>query len=365
MLQIRIQNRFQEIMSSKYPTTCLNYSMLLTFMLFFQAASGQYNFSEVDQIITSGKQSMGGKVVTLVAKDGKVVYKNEVGEDFKIETPQPIGTSSKWLTAALVMTFVEKGELSLDDPVSKYLPLYATYSKSYITVGHCMAEITGIESDPRKVTKILQKKKFETLEEEVNYYAAHKDIVAQPGKEFFYGDIGYNILGRVLEVIAKKKPFSKLMQERITKPAGMKKTSFMNDRGSEDPSSGGISTAGDYIRFMTMLLNYGEVNGKKILSKESIEEVEKGMFSSLPVKSAPKFAQGFNYGLGVWVQETDKSGKGSMISCPGLGGTWPYIDRCRKYACVVLTPQRDTEQLQQTFIQIKEAVEKQFKSDCN
>jgi len=352
-------------MSFKSNFTCLNCSLLLSFMLLLQTATGQYNFSEVDKIIAAGKQSLGGKLVTIVAKDGKVVYKNEVGEDFKMETPIPIGTSSKWLTAALVMTFVDKKELSLDDPVSKYLPMFGSYSKSYITIRHCLAEITGIEAEQKKVTRLLQKKKFSSLEEEVNYYASHKDIITQPGKEFFYGDVGYNTLGRVLEVVAKKKTFSKLMQERITKLAGMKKTSFLNDRGSEDPASGAVSTAGDYIRFMTMLLNDGMANGKQVLSKESIEEMEKVGFSGLPVKSAPKAAQGFKYALGVCVQEADKNGKSTVISCPGVEGAWPYLDRCRKYACIILTPQRDTEQNQNVFLQMKEEIEKQFKSDCN
>lgn len=364
-MQIRIQNKFQEIMSFQLSFTCLNCSLLLSFMLLLQTATGQYNFSEVDRIVTAGKQSLGGKLITLVAKDGKIVYKNEVGEDFKMETPMPIGTSSKWFTAALVMTFVDKKELSLDDPVGKFLPVYASYSKGYMTIRQCMAEVTGIEAEQKKVARLLQKKKFSSLEEEVNYYASHKDIVTQPGKEFFYGDVAYNTLGRVLEVVAKKKTFSKLMQERITKPAGMKKTSFLNDHGSEDPASGAISTAGDYIRFMTMVLNDGMVNGKQVLSKESIDEMEKVGFSGLPVKSTPKAAQGFKYGLGVWVQEADKNGKSTVISCPGADGAWPYLDRCRKYACIILTPQRDTEQNQNVFLEMKEEIEKQFKSDCN
>lgn len=321
MLQIRIQKKFQVIMSLKPGITCLNFSLIVSFLLFLQSAAAQYNFSEVDKILASKKQVLGAKVVTLVARDGKVVYKSEIGEDFKMETPEPIGSSSKWLTAALVMTFVDRKELSLDDPVSKYIPVFASYSKSYITIRHCLAEITGIEAEQKKVSRILQKKKFENLEEAVNYYAAHKDIITQPGKEFFYGDVAYNTLGRVLELVAKKKTFSKLMQERITKPVGMKKTSFLNDRGAEDPSEGAISTAGDYMRFMTMLLNNGEVNGKTILSKESVAEMEKAGFGSLPVKSAPRFAQGFTYGFGVWLQEADKNGKASVVSSPGVGGT--------------------------------------------
>src|SRR5438105_10492428 len=317
-MQIRIQIKIREIMSLKYKCICLNSSLIFIFLLFLQVALAQYNFAEVDELLTAKKQVLGGKLVALVFKDGKMIYKKEIGEEFKAETDQPIGASSKWLTAALIMTFVDKGELSLDDPVSKYIPVFSSYSKSYITIRHCLAEITGIESEQKKLAKVLQKKKFASLEEEVNYYAAHKDIVANPGKEFFFGDVGYNIAGRILEVISKRKTFSKLMQERITKPLGMKKTSFAIEKGSENPSGGAISTAADYIKFLAMLLNNGEYNGKKILSKEAIQEMEKVQFSSLPVKSSPRVTQGFNYGYGSWIQETDKNGKSTVISCPGI-----------------------------------------------
>lgn len=352
-------------MSLKLNAICLNCSLVLTFMLMLQVSFAQYNFTQVDALLEAKKKLLGGKLIALVSKDGKIIYQKEIGEDFKVESPEPIGAGSKWLTAALIMTFVDKGELSLDDPVSNYLPIYASYSKSYITLRHCLAEITGIESEQKKITRVLQKKKFASLEEEVNHFASRKDIVTNPGKEFFYGEVGYNIAGRVLEVIAKRKTFSKLMQERITRPLGMKKTSFVTKRGAEDPSAGAISTAGDYTRFMTMILNNGEYNGKRILSKEAVAEMEKIPANALPVKSSPKTTQDFSYGFGAWIQETDKNGKAIVISAPGINGTWPYIDRCGNYTCIIFTRQLDTEQNQQLFLEIKNEVEKLIKPQCN
>lgn len=343
----------------------MNYSILLVFMLMLQVTYAQYNFNQVDELLAARTKALGGKVVTLVSKDGALIYKKEIGDDFKSETPEPIGASSKWLTAALVMTFVDKGELRLDDPVSKYLASFTAYSKSFITIRHCLKEITGIESEPKKISKMLQRKKFESLAEEVDYYASHKDIVNSPGKEFYYGEIGYNTVGRVLEVIAKRKTFSKLMQERITRPLAMKKTSFSREAGAENPANGAVSTAGDLIKFMTMLLNNGEFNGKRILSKEAILEMEKSQVSSIPVKYSPKITQGFKYGYGVWIQETDKNGNASVISCPGINGTWPYIDRCRNYAAVVFTRQQDSEQNATVFMELKSKIESQLKGVCN
>ena len=365
-MQKQIQEKKPVIMSLNTRLNCLNCSLALVFLLLFQTGFSQLTFPGIDNLLTQKKQALGGNAVVMVYKDGKVVYQKEVGEGFKSETAAPIGTSSKWLTAALVMTFVDKGELRLDDPISKYLPVFTSYSKGYITIRQCMSETTGIESEQKKISKMMQKNKFENLEEEVNYFAAHKDIVANAGKEFFYGETGYDIVGRVLEVVAKKKTFSKLMQERITRPLGMRRTNFANEsgEGAESPASGAVSTAGDYIKFMTMLLNNGQFNGKQILSKESIAEMEKPSAISVPVKSTPAVTKGFTYALGQWIQESDKSGKSSVISSPGLNGTWPFIDRCRNYAAVVFINQQPVEQKQDVAMAIKEEIDQQMKSTC-
>src|SRR3954470_5021529 len=121
-------------MSFKSKLSCL-YSILLgIIMLLFQQVHAQYDFAHLDLVISSRQKQFGNNVVAVIYKDGKTIYKKEIGEEFKADVQEPIGASSKWLTAALVMTFVDEGKLSLDDPVSKFLPIFASYSKSYITI---------------------------------------------------------------------------------------------------------------------------------------------------------------------------------------------------------------------------------------
>jgi len=332
-------------------------------MLLFQLVSAQYSFASVDQVITSREKELGKNVAVVIFKDGKTVYKKETGEDFKAETPEPIGASSKWLTAALVLSFVDEGKLSLDDPVSQYIPVFSTYSKSYITIRHCLSELTGIEPTQKKLDK-LTTGKSESLEEEVNKYASKKEIINNPGKDFSYGSIGYNIAGRVLEVISKKKTFSRLMLERICKPLGMKKTSFMRESGAESPASGAVSTANDYLKFLGMLLNGGEVNGKKILSKQSVDFLLNPQTEGASVKFVPEPVRGYAYTFGGWVEETDRNGKPMVISSPGLFGTWPYIDKCRNYAAVIFTKQQG-EQKKEPYMAIIDEINEQIKGDCN
>jgi CubicO group peptidase (beta-lactamase class C family) len=154
-----------ENMSVKSYLTCLKVSLVLIFLQFFQFGQRQYNFSSLDQKLEAAKKELGGSAVAVIYKDGKVIYQGEqktIGE-FNAKTQAPIGGASQWLTAALVMSFVDEGKLSLDDKVSKFLPVFTKYSKGYITIRHCISHLTGIESDTRR-------KKFSSLEEEVDDY---------------------------------------------------------------------------------------------------------------------------------------------------------------------------------------------------
>jgi CubicO group peptidase (beta-lactamase class C family) len=254
------------------------------------------------------------------------------------------------------MQFVDEGKISLDDPVSKYLPVFEKYMKNYVTIRQCLAHTTGIENDKGNLLKMVQRSKYMTLEEEVNAFAA-KEISNNAGTEFHYGGIGLNVAGRVLEVITKK-PFDRLIQEKLLRPLKMKQTSFMNENGyAPNPSGGARSTANDYINFLSMVLNKGMFEGKRILSEKAIEEMEKPQFPTLPVKFTPKVAEGFHYGLGEWIQEEDASGNSTVVSSPGLFGTWPYIDKCRNYAAIIFVKSLLNEQKKDIAMQFKSTVD--------
>ncbi|OQP54659.1 hypothetical protein A4H97_22100 [Niastella yeongjuensis] len=342
-------------MSLKTRSICLICSILFVFLLFFQSSFSQSDFSQVDALLQKNQKSLGNDVVAIIFKDGQVVHTKELGE-FNAKTPAPIASCSKWLTAALVMQFVDEGKLNLDDPVSKYLPVFEKYMKSYVTIRQCLTHTTGIENDKGSLLKMVQRSKYASLEEEVNTFAA-KEISNNAGTEFHYGGIGLNVAGRVLEVISKK-PFDRLIQEKLLRPLKMKQTSFMNENGyAPNPSGGARSTANDYINFLSMILNKGMFEGKRILSEKAIEEMEKPQFPNLPVKFTPKVAEGFHYGLGEWIQEEDASGNSTVVSSPGLFGTWPFIDKCRNYAAILFVKSLINEQKKDIAMQFKGAVD--------
>jgi len=295
-------------------------------LLFFQCAKSQPGFESLTQVIEQ-RGVKWGDVAIMIWKDTTVFQK--VTGEMQFTTQEAIDYSSAWFTAALVMNFVDQGKLNLDDPVAKYLPIFAKFSKGYLTLRNCLANTTGIQGDKGGVQKFFQKNKFESLEEEVNAYAA-REIVNNPGDAFSYNQIGSSIAGRVLEVVGKKS-FDRLVMEKLFRPLGMKRTSFASDRAI-NPASGAMSTATDYLKFLAMILNKGTLAGKNILTEASVAEMQKIQNANAKLVSVPGATTGMGYGLGNWI-----STNGTMLTSPALSGSWPYIDLQKRYACVIFT----------------------------
>ncbi len=348
-------------MSHKSDSICLKVTLVAGFLLLFHSIFAQYNWNELENELKDKQKLLGTDAVAMVWKGDSLVYKKEMGK-FDSKTQAPIASCSKWLTAALVMMFVDEGKISLDDPVVKYIPIFGNYFKNYVTIRQCLSHMTGIADDKNILKKILERRKIASLEEEVNGFAA-RDIRANAGTDFWYGNIGLNIAGRVLEVISKKK-FDLLIKTKLFNPLGMRKTTFSTlDASAVNPSGGAISTADDYMKFLVMLLNKGKYNGQQILSESTVKQMMQVQTRPEQIKYAPVAAEGFNYALGSWVIE-QRNGTATSLASPGLFGTWPMIDFCRGYAYIVLVKNLLGEERADAHREIKKIIDKQISSVC-
>lgn len=336
-------------------------------LLFLQPARAQFNWTELDGELASKLQLLGNNIVVMLSRGDSMIYKKEMGE-FNSKTQAPIASCSKWLTAALVMKFVEEGKLSLDDKVVKYIPEFEKYFKGHITIRQCMSHMTGISDDGKLSKRILQRKKFASLEEEVNDMAA-RDIRSKPGTDFWYGNVGLNIAGRVVEVISKKK-FDAVIKSKLLSPLGMTKTTFTDASGTPvNPSDGARSTADDYMKFLVMLLNKGKHNGVQFLSAQSVNTLMQVQNTKEQIAYAPKSAAGYTYALGSWVAASTfgpgkTKGEGIVVTSPGLFGTWPMIDYCRGYAYIVFVKNFLGEERANAHEEIKQVVDRQITKNC-
>jgi CubicO group peptidase (beta-lactamase class C family) len=315
----------------------------------------------LDDLVQRNQKLLGDNIVAMVWTD-TLVYKRELG-DFDSKTVAPIASCSKWLTAALVMRFVDKGKISLDDKVSKYIPDFELYAKNYVTIRHCLSHFTGVKVETG-LKGILARKKFSSLEDEVESFAK-SEIQSNAGEEFRYSNVGLNIAGRILEIVGKKK-FDMLIKQELFNPLGMRKTSFSTLDGSAvNPSGGAESTAEDYMHFLQMLLNNGKYHGNQILSEASVKELRKLQTTPEQIKYAPKAGEGFGYALGSWVIDEGKDGEANSLSSPGLFGTWPMVDWCHGYACIFFVKTLFAgEQKKDAYMQMKDAIDEKLSKKC-
>ncbi len=321
-------------MSYSFKKTCLKFSTGLIFMLLFQFSCAQTDSTMIMSTISRYEKSLGNNYVVALNKEGKNIFLKE-SVDFKLKSPAPIGDCSKWFTTAIALIFVDEGKINLDDPVSKYIPLFEKYMKGYITIRNCLSHTSGIESETQGVVKLVQKSKFETLEEEVNYYASKKSIIDNPGTHFTYGGIGPNIVARVIEIVSKK-TFDKVALEKLFRPLAMKNASFYSEKGAINASNGATASAFDMNNFLQMILNKGIFNGKKILSEKAIDEMKRNHFPKAILRYSPDDMNGLNFAFGTWKKTSVTSGNNTILAYPSLTGSWIWIDIEKKYSGVIL-----------------------------
>ncbi len=309
-------------------------------------------------------------VVTLVMQDGKVIHHAATGlADREQKLPMKtdslfwIASMTKSLAVTTIMTLVDEGKLSLDEPAAKWLPELGKMKLASgqpparpITLRDLMSHTSGLAFPPRKATDGAHSLKGYVAE------LVRAPLAFEPGSAYQYG-FGITVAGRIAEIVSGK-PFDMLLHERVLTPLGMKETSFHPDarqrpriartyktaeagglelannifvtsdpavRRMPEPSGGLFSTATDLAKFYQMILNGGVHEGKRIVSAKAIAEMTR------PHKAGGKT---LNYGLGWQTGNGEKPAiAGFSKSAFGHGGafaTHGFIDPERKLVTVFL-----------------------------
>ena len=353
-----------ESLSFFYTRICTNVIHGLIFLLLLQHAlvlRAQQDWSAVRAKMTANTKELEEDFVFVLATADTTQLLME-SKTFTAKSQAPVFLSSQWLTAALLVKLAEEGKLSIDDPVQKYLPEFGKYFKGYITIRHCLSQMTGIEPKEKSLS-LAQRKKFTSLEEEVNELVK-LTIRAKPGTECWYStSVGITIAGRVAEVVTKKK-FDILIKSKLLTPLGMRRTSFTDlSGGALDPSAGAQSTAEDYMKFLRMLLNKGKVNQIPFLTDASVEALLQLQAPASKVAYNPMKGQAFGYAHGAWVLE-DNNGPAAALCAPGMYGGWSMIDRCRGYAYLVITKNKLKEDKAGLHLEMKDLIDRQWSDRC-
>lgn len=359
---------------------CLKCSLTLIYMLFLQLAFSQTNFPETTSWLKNNVRSMGGRAVLVIVKDGKIIVSDsesnlsmiqkggikylakregknpaEALKDFSLSTQQPIASCSKWLSAALVMTFVDDGKLNLNDTVGKFLPVLSKHQKGNITIKDCLAHLTGINGGNLKDSRELISKST-SMDEVINKISV-LPMEGKPGTVFHYSSIGLQIAAAVIEKISGKN-FNTLFHERIAGPCNMKNTDFGL---SQVPlaAGGARSTPEDYIHFLQMILQNGFYNGCQVLSKESIFKMEQDYTKDARIAYTPDQSGTFDYGLGEWILQNGAQ-RADVVSSPGLFGSFPWVNNEKQYAGFLFVFNINQKGREQKYDELQKLVNKEI-----
>lgn len=317
--------------------------------LSFAFANAQVDTAAISDKLNRSSKQLGKDFAVLIQKDGKTIYKKE-NTEFNLKTQADVGAISQLLTAALVLTYVQEGKISLDDKVSDYIPYFTKYSKGYITIRHCLTHQSGVQTD-----KLFGKSKYKTLEDEAMGIASRREIETNPGTEFKYSNIGYALVGRVLEVITKKS-FDRIAQDRVLRPLGMRGTTFANENFNAAPSpfSGARSTANDLTNFLNMLLNKGKFNNKQVLTEESVNTLLSLQIPAGQLKNAPKGFENYPYTMGAWSLDELPKEAAVVVAAPGFNGPWAMTDLSRGYTLVIITKDLASPPAKEFYLDLKQ-----------
>lgn len=291
----------------------------------------------------------------LLAKDGKILYSAAFGQanrDFgalnRLDTKFNLGSMNKMFTSVAIAQLVEQGKLSLDDPLSKFLPDFPSpAAAAKIRIKHLLSHTSGLGSYFNDEFDRSSRARFRTVDDMMQLAKGDSNAF-EPGSRWSYSNTGMLVLGKVIEVVTKQDYFQ-YIRDHIYGPAGMTNSDayeldrvnpnlavgYETDFGADGtkrlrnnifmhvirggPAGGGYSTAEDLLRFAEAL------KSGKLVAKQFVEVLT----STKPELNSPQY--GFGFGV-----DTASGIVGHSGGFPGISSNLDIFIRSG-YVAVVLS----------------------------
>jgi CubicO group peptidase (beta-lactamase class C family) len=339
-------------------------------------------------------------IMTLIARQGKVAHfdcaglmDKEAGKPMQADTLFRIYSMTKPITSLALMMLYEEGLVRLSDPVSRFIPAFKdlkVYSRPLpagmelvnlqreIIVHDLFTHTSGLSygfSEDTPVDGLYRK--IELLRPDRTSLKAFIDdlvtlpLVHQPGTVWRYS-VATDVIGYLVEVISGI-PLGQFFEERIFRPLGMvdtgfavppekikrlstvytphpagglmpidtpANTPFTNAERAQSGGGGLVSTISDYLRFAQMMLNGGELDGARLVSRKTVELMT---LNHLPAHMLPFGAgnNGYGFGLGVSVVmdlgQYGNIGSVGSFEWGGAANTLFWVDPKEKLIGILMT----------------------------
>ena len=256
-------------------------------------------------------------MIRIVAANGEVIHEYSTG-GVTGGTLLQIASSTKWLTAATFMTFVDGGVIGLDDDISRWLPEFAG-SVPPITARQLLDHTSGVHDNPCQDDGTSLDQCVRTLASSPREFPA--------GTRFSYGNAPFLVVGRLIEVLGGA-DFASVVRERVAAPLGMAGPTWPGAPSAPNPAFGAQVTVDDYGRLLDMFLHDGMASGTRVLSSDAVHEIVTNQVGDYDTSGdySVGITQIPRYGLGCWPDVEDASGRTAVVSGNGGKGLYPWVD---------------------------------------
>ncbi len=320
------------------------------------------------------------------ALEGEVVWSHCSGFSDEARTRPASMRDTYWLysatklfTCAALLRLVERGLLSLEDPVSKYLPEYARLTvregdslrpaRGPMLIRHLFTMTSGLDYDlQRPALKNALSRPGELTTRSLARALAQDPLRFDPGEHFLYS-LSHDVLAAVAEVITGQR-FSEYLNDSIIRPLGMvdvtfhptleqlsrlsaqyahdyrtpratpigQKNTFNICDGWESGGGGLLGTVEDYIRLPAALANGGRAgNGWQVLLPETIRAMSAPRLSRVPLedfrrRSPADLAHSYGLGVRVLTDPGRSTGSPGQFGWDGAAGAFVIVDPAHRAA---------------------------------
>jgi CubicO group peptidase (beta-lactamase class C family) len=320
--------------------------------------------------------------VAAVARKGRTAYLQAVGvQDLESRAPMTerslfrIYSMAKPVTAVAAMILFEEGKFRLEDPVSKYLPEFSkvvVYAEpggatrapaGPITIHDLLLHTSGLS---HRTSDLYRSEKVRSRRDTLPQFIANivrVPLMEDPGTRFRYSE-ATTVVGRLVEIWSGQS-FDAFLDEKVFRPLGMTDTTFWVRPEARprlatvySPAPGGglapveieevpfterptllegavglVSTVPDFMRFSQMLLNKGELDGRRILRAGTVERMTtNGLSASI------QQARGGTMGWGLANVNISLEGpRKGEYGWDGTAGTIFWVDPTRELVTILMT----------------------------
>jgi CubicO group peptidase (beta-lactamase class C family) len=328
-------------------------------------ATRSYDFTAVEQAIQTfmSDNDLAGVGAIVVQRDDGVVFERSFGA-FTDDRIYLLASSSKMITAGVLLRLADQGLLDMDAPVAAAVDWGS--GNPAITPAQLVSNssgLVGLLPNPTYPPYLCQYIYTGTLQDcarQIFTTTADDADVIPPDTQFRYGGAQWQVAGAVAEAVSGKS-WADLIRETYSEPCGLQSLAYNNHfvqlsggnaftypigfdgnpgvlKPTMNPNmeGGAYTDIGDYAKLLLMHLRGGRCGGNRVLSEAAVERMHTDRIAQYGGSTGNSILEG--YGMGWWIDRDS-----AIIADPGAYGAFPWIDQQRGYGAFLAL--EDTSQV--------------------